>query len=102
MLCQNGYNDAVGQTICRSYGNRAYVGAFQNVQWYPRPSFAEDRCYFHHKDESMLIPSTFILENLQCALGEPDLVKCVTNPLSLFQHSCTSDMHVIVACSNTG
>ena len=102
MLCQNGYSDAVGRTICRAYGNRAYIGAFQNFPWYPRPKVAADQCNFRYKDESILMPCTFILEKLRCALGERDLVKCVTNPLSLFQHSCTTDMHVIVVCSNEG
>lgn len=102
MICQNGFNDAVGQTICRAYGDKAYIGAFQNVPWYPKPGAIEDQCYFHYKGESLLIPCTFILENLQCAEGERDLVNCVNNPLTLFQHSCTSDMHVSVTCSHVG
>jgi len=102
MLCQNGYNTAVGQTICRAYGDKTYIGAFQDIAWYPRPGVTEDQCYFHYQDESILIPCTFILENLQCAEGERDLAKCVKSSSALFQHSCASDMHVSVTCSNSG
>ena len=95
LVCQNGFNQYVGDAICRSQNKRC-VAVIPNLPFRPDPINLKYKCYFQYAQDQLEIQYTYLLDKFICPCNALNLNAC--NHTDLFEHQCAGDMHVGVMC----
>ncbi|CAF3384019.1 unnamed protein product [Rotaria socialis] len=98
MVCHHGFDRNAAQAACRSQKKNLQMFS-NNYYWEPSPNDLHDKCYFEYNNDPLIVPCHFVLDNFNCTSDATSLNDCTHTPL--FQHHCTTDMHVGIGCSGT-
>ncbi|UJR38312.1 hypothetical protein I4U23_030982 [Adineta vaga] len=96
MVCHHGFDRVAAEAACRSQNKKLQMFS-TNFEWHASPIDLHDKCYFEYNSDPFVVPCEFVLDNFNCTSDARNLNDCHFG--ALFQHQCTRDMHVGIACS---